>query len=116
MAHSYLFFQPARLPLSADDLEPGTVLELADTPEVRAKLEQAFPGLKWQDRHRGNAEVDGNWYEVHMPESGEQTLSVRCSLRVDHGPFVQELCNRFGWLAFDDRPMCFQPDAAPFPI
>jgi hypothetical protein len=115
MAHTYLFFQPARLPLSADDLDAGAVLAMTDTPGVRAQLEQAFPGLQWQDAHRGNAEVDGNWYEVHVPESGEQTLSVRCSLRADHGAFVQGLCDRFGWLAFDESPMCFQPHRVPFP-
>ena len=115
MAHTYLFFQPARLPLEPGELDGSTVLSVADTPEVRAKVEQAFPGLQWQSKHRGSAVVQGNWYEVHLPETAENTLSVRCSLRVSHGDFVQELCNRFGWLAFDEIPMCFQPNRAPFP-
>jgi hypothetical protein len=59
--------------------------------------------------------VRGNWYEAHLPETTENTLSVRCSLRVSHDELVQELCDRFGWLAFDERPTCFQPKRAPFP-
>jgi hypothetical protein len=87
---------------------------VTDTPELSAKVEQAFPGLQWQSPHRASAVAGGNWYEVHLPEGAGNTLSVRCSLRVDHGGFVQELCDRFGWLAFDERPMCFQPHRAPF--
>ena len=115
MAHLYLFFQPARLPLEPGELDGSTVLGLADSPELRVMVEQAFPGLQWQPSHRGNALVQGNWYEIHLPETAEDTLTVRCSLRVDHGEFLQGLCDRFGWLAFDERPMCFQPNREPFP-
>ena len=115
MACTYLFFQPARLPLEPDDLAEATVLSVTDTSELRARLEQAFPGLQWQSRHRASAVVQGHWYELHLPEAPASTLSLRCSLRVDHGEFVQDLCDRFGWLAFDERPMCFQPHRAPFP-
>jgi hypothetical protein len=84
-------------------------------PDLRAKVEQSFPGLQWESRHRASAVVRGNWYEVHLPETATSTLSVRCSLQVDHGEFVQALCDRFGWLAFDEQPQCFQPHRAPFP-
>jgi hypothetical protein len=115
MAHTYLFFQPARLPLEPGQLDASTVLNMMDSPELRAKVEQAFPGLQWQSQHRGTAVVRGNWYEVHLPEGAGNTLSVRCSLRVGHGELVQELCDRFGWLAFDEHPVCFHPHRAPFP-
>jgi hypothetical protein len=115
MAYTYLFFQPSRLPLEAGELDASTALNMANTNEVRAMVEQAFPGLAWQSQHRGHATVQGNWYEIHLPETAEHTLSVRCSLRVDHARFVQSLCDRFGWLAFDEQPMCFQPNRAPFP-
>jgi hypothetical protein len=115
MAQTYLFFQPARLPLGPGELDGSTVRVLADTPDLRAKVEHAFPGLQWESRHRASAVVRGNWYEVHLPETATSTLSVRCSLQVDHGEFVQALCDRFGWLAFDEQPQCFQPHRAPFP-
>lgn len=115
MAHTYLFFRPVRLPLEPEDLDGSTVLNLADTPDLKEKVELGFPGLRWQSRFRGSAVVGGNWYEVHLPETAEQTLSVRCSLKASHHAFVQALCDRFGWLSFDERPMCFQPGRAPFP-
>lgn len=88
------------MPLGSDEIDRRTVLSVVHTPEVRAKREQAFPGLQWQSQHRGNGMIQCNWYEVHLPETAENTLSVRCSLRVSYGEFVQELFDRFGWLAF----------------
>lgn len=115
MARTYLFFRPTRLPLKTEDLSEATVSMLQDGPEVRAALEQAFPGLAWQPDHVGQATVEGNWYELRLPASPAETLSLRCSLRVDHSGFVQALCDRLGWLAFDERPMCFQPHQDPMP-
>lgn len=115
MASLILFFQPARLPLAPEDLGGDIVQNLAASPELRAQVEQAFPGLAWQGPHRARAEAQGNWYEVQLPEATDQTLALRCSLRVDHGRFVQSLCDRFGWLAFDEQPLCYQPHRAPIP-
>ncbi|MEJ6022374.1 hypothetical protein [Ramlibacter sp. PS4R-6] len=115
MAQTYLFFRPSRLPLEPGELDAGAVLNMPDTPELRRQVEDAFPGLQWQSTLRGSAEAGGNWYEVHLPEGAEATLSIRCSLKADHSAFVQDLCDRFRWLAFDERPMCFQPHRAPFP-
>ena len=114
MSRTYLFFHPTRLPLDANALGVGTVQNLTDTPDLRSRLEQAFEHLQWQTSCTANAEVDGHWYELHVPESAEETLSLRCSLRANHDEFVQALCDRFGWLCFDERPMCFQPHGAPF--
>lgn len=116
MARTYLFFQPTRLPLGPGDLDGSTVVSVAHTPEVVTRIEQAFPGLQWHSPHSASAVVRGNWYEVNLPETAENTLAVRCSLRASHDEFVQELCDCFGWLAFDERPMCFQPNRAPFPV
>jgi hypothetical protein len=115
MARTFLFFRPARLPLNTGDLSETTVLSLVDDPPLRGSLEQAFPGLNWRTRHDGRATVAGNWYEVSMPQAPNETLAVRCSLRVDHSAFIQDVCNRFGWLAFDERPRCFQPNRDPIP-
>jgi hypothetical protein len=116
MARRYLFFLPARLPLEPDDLDASTTRNFEDGPALRAQLERAFPGLAWRGPHVGSADVDGNWYEVSVPHGPELTLSVRCSLRTDHDAFVQALCDRLGWLAFDETPRCFQPHRAPFRV
>ena len=115
MSRTILFFHPARLPLETSDLSETTVLGLKDNPELRAKLEQVFPGLDWQTRHIGRVTVGGNWYEVSVPQASAETLSVRCSLRADHSGFIQDICNQLGWLAFDERPACFQPHRDPIP-
>jgi hypothetical protein len=115
MSRTFLFFHPARLPLETADLSESTVLSLQDSPDLRAKLEQVFAGLSWQTEHIGQVTAAGNWYEVSVPKTPVETLAVRCSLRTDHAPFIQDICNRLGWLAFDDRPTCFQPNRAPIP-
>jgi hypothetical protein len=113
MARSYLLFRPARLPLEAADLSATTVLDLADSPALRADLERALPGLMWRSAYEGSATVAGNWYEVRIPHGETTTVSLRCSLRVDHSKLIQELCDRLGWLAFDETPLCFQPHRGP---
>ena len=115
MARTYLFFHPARLPLEADDLDETTVASLLDTPALRASLEAAFPGLKWGHDGIGHAQFEGHRYELWLPAPNERTLSMRCTLRADHSALVQSLCDRFGWLAFDEEPLCFQPHRPPMP-
>lgn len=115
MASLWLFFRPARLPLTTAELDGTTVLNLRDDEALRASLASAFADLVWESPLRARATHEGAWYELHLPESAASTLSLRCSLRVDHAGFVQSLCDRFGWLAFDERPMCFQPQHAPMP-
>ena len=113
MASLWLFFRPARLPLTTSELDAATVLNLRDDEALRAALASVFSDLVWESPHRARSTHDGNWYELHLPEDADSTLSLRCSLRADHAAFVQSLCDRFGWLAFDERPMCFQPHREP---
>ena len=113
MASTYLFFRPLRLPLVADELTEETVLPLDDRPMVRAALEQSVTGIDWVSDDEGRAELGGNQVEFHLPREGG-TLSLRCSLRADYSPVVQRLCDRLGWLAFDEGHMCYQPHEAPF--
>ncbi len=113
MAQNYLFFRPAHLPLETGDLRQAAVLQLQDSPYLRTSLEQAFPGLSWQSPSVGQATVAGNWYELHLPQAPTATLALRCSREVDHSAFVQDLCNRLGWLAFNERALCFQPQRDP---
>lgn len=115
MARTYLFFRPARLPLASDELSEQTVLPLADDAVLRAALERALPGLQWVAARAAAVDVGGAHYELSLPETPEATLALRGSLRIDHAALVQRLCDEFGWLAFDDRPMCFQPHRAPMP-
>lgn len=113
MARTYLFFRPTRLPLGSNDLDADTVLSLFAEPQVRVTIEQALPGLAWRTETVGTVTVEGNWYEVHLPATADQTVSLRCSLRAEHAAIVQRICNLTGWLAFDEQPMCFQPYEAP---
>lgn len=113
MAQTYLFFRPVRLPLGPDDLGASTVLNLADSPSLRAGLERLLPGLAWGGDGRASARVDGNWYEVQLPRQ-DATVAIRCSLRADHTGLIQRICDDLGWLAFDERPFCFQPHRQPF--
>lgn len=115
MAYSYLFFEPARLPLTPDELNDSTVRPLDDAVAVRAALSRMFPAIAWNDDDQtGRMQADQGWIEFLLPAS-EDTLSMRCSLRADYSAFVQSLCDQSGWLAFDERPMCFQPGQAPMP-
>ncbi|MEW5931033.1 MAG: hypothetical protein AB1941_26515 [Gemmatimonadota bacterium] len=114
MAYRYLFFRPARLPLTPEELSADTVLELDDGAEVRASLDRALPGIAWTGDGQGRTDVNGQWMEFFYAP-GEGTLSLRCSLRADYGPIVQRLCDATGWIAFDERPRCYQPHRPPMP-
>lgn len=113
MARSYLFFQPSRLPLASHELAADTTLNI-DTAAARTALSQAYPGMEWADEEEGRVVDGGRWLEFRLP-TGDLTLRLRCSLRADHGDIVQGLCDRFGWLAFDEKPQCYQPHRPPMP-
>lgn len=114
MAHSYFFFRPARLPLTSSELSGETVLPLKDTAAVRASLAQALPGMKWKTAGEGHATIDGMWVEFLLnPITG--SVSLRCSQGNDYRAIVQQLCDRLGWLAFDQQPLCYQPGLPPMP-
>ncbi|MGV3679028.1 MAG: hypothetical protein ACO1PM_04815 [Acidovorax sp.] len=116
MACTYLFFRPARLPLSTGELSPETVLPLRGIDHIKECLAQVAPDLEWIGPTWGSATVLGNALEFHLPEDlFEGTLAMRYSLRTDYTPWVQSLCDRLGWLAFDERPMCLQPHGPAFP-
>ncbi|CAN7557370.1 hypothetical protein LJR290_003946 [Variovorax sp. LjRoot290] len=114
MAYTYLFFQPTRLPLEPHELGEATVLPLNNGVAIRAALARAIHAIDWDSDHVGRTQIDGQWIELHVP-AAKGTLSLRCSLRADHSAIVQRLCDRLGWLAFDERPMCYQPDRVPMP-
>ena len=119
MARTYLFFQPARLPLEADELDESTVLPLSDSPALRAALEAVFTKVDWQSDGVGRTRFEDQPYEIWLPGgSGAEarTLSLRASLRSDHSALVQSLCERGGWIAFDEEPACFQPGREPIPV
>lgn len=111
MAYTYLFFQPARLPLSTEELSADTVLVLRDADHVRQCLTQVAPDLEWTPPW-GYTTALGHRVTFHL---SEESLAMHCSLRVDYTPWVQSLCDRLGWLAFDERPMCLQPHGPAFP-
>ena len=90
MACTYLFFQPARLPLSTEELSSETVLELRDTDRIKQGLGLMVPGLEWALPTWGHATVLGHQVEFRVPEDrSEGTLAMRCSLRIDYTPWVQ---------------------------
>ncbi len=113
MASTWLFFRPARLPLAPHELDATTVLTMADDAAVRDALAQAFADLVWESAHAARATHEGQWLEWRLPQAATSTLSLRCSLRADHAVLAQSLCDRFGWLAFDEQALCFQPHRDP---
>lgn len=114
MSSTYLFFQPAFLPLTPSNLDESAVRPLLQEDRVRDLLVQVIPELQWISASEGRAELDGRWVEFNLA-SGAGTLSMRCSLRADHSDVAQRVCDHLGWVAFDERPFCFQPQHAPFP-
>jgi hypothetical protein len=112
MAYTYLFFKPARLPLTPEELSDATVRLLDDASAAQAMLARALPAIEWGADNIGRAQVDAGWVEFRLPTPGS-TLSMRCSLRADYSADVQRLCDESGWLAFDEQPMWFQPGQAP---
>ncbi len=116
MARTYLFFHPSRLPLAAEELDEVTVTPLPDNAALREALALAFSGIEWSTPHHARAQVGGDWVELLVPQDAADTLSLRGSLRVDHTALIQGLCERFGWLAFDERPYCYQRGREPMPV
>lgn len=113
MAKTYLFLKPTQLPLSSGDLTAESVSPI-DPEEVVACLKQALPSLVWSSITDAAGDTDEGWVEFTQPgEGATRSLSLRCSLRSDYTPLVQGLCDRFGWVAFDETPMLFQPHKAP---
>src|SRR3954465_9955199 len=107
MSSTYLFFQPEFLPLTPSNLDEKAVRSLDQDDRVRDLLNQVFPEMQWPSPAEGRAELDGRWLEFNLGAAG--TLSLRCSLRADYSDVVQRLCDQLGWVAFDERPFCFQP-------
>jgi hypothetical protein len=113
MAKSYLFLKPTHLPLSGGGLTAESVSPI-DSGEVAACLKQALPSLVWSSSTEASGESDEGWVEFAQPgEGATQSLALRCSLRSDYTPLVQRLCDQFGWVAFDETPMLYQPHRAP---
>jgi hypothetical protein len=122
LSKSYLFFTPARLPLTTGQLGDETVRSFTDLASVRATLGTHLPDIVWQpapvDALAHGTVSDGDaLYEfaVRAYEPPSLIVSLRSSGRVDSAPFVQRLCDATGWVAFDDRPRCFQPHHPPIP-
>ena len=117
MSQSFLFFRPARLPLTAEELSDETVLPLTDVAQIRACVERHFGAVAWEDAQHGRTEADGRWVELTVNDTPALPgLSLRCSLRADYADVVQALCDRFGWVAFDGTPMMYQPHRAPMRV
>jgi hypothetical protein len=134
---TYLFFAPAQLPLTTDLLSDETVRSFTDVTSVQATLSTHLPALAWDASPEGalahgTVSDDGALYELsiraYVPPAGSTAspdtaagdapsllVSLRSSLRVDSASFVQRLCDATGWIAFDDRPRCFQPHHPPIP-
>ena len=82
----------------------------------RAALRATFPGVCIDAGGVVRVDCDGRPLEFVLPRSDDDTLVLRGSLRVDLSGLVQQLCDRWGWLATDERPRCFQPHRAPMPV
>ena len=116
MAKSYLFLKPTALPLSGEDMTAESVSPI-DPEEVAACLTRALPSLAWSSPTEASGDVDAGWIEFSQPgEGATRSLALRCSLRSDYVSFVQGLCDQFGWVAFDDTPLMFQPHRPPDPV
>ena len=113
MARSYLFLKPSHLPLVAAELDESSVSPI-DPEEAVTSLKQALPFLVWSSATEASGEAAEGWVEFSQPgEGATRSLALRCSLRSDYTPLVQSLCDRFGWVAFDEMPALFQPDSPP---
>lgn len=109
MSATYLFFKPASLPLVAEEMDGSSVLPIEEA-EVMRGLSEYFPALRWNNPREAVGEIDAGWVEFHVrTEPNGGALFMRCSLRADYSPVVQQLCDRFGWVAFDQSATCFQP-------
>ena len=109
MSTTYLFLKPASLPLVAEEMNEPSVLPIPEA-EVTRCLTGVFSSLQWNGPREARGEIDAGWFEFRIatePDGGY--LAMRCSLRADYSPVVQQLCDRFGWVAFDEAARCFQP-------
>ena len=113
MASTYLFLKPSTLPLSAAELDESSTSPI-DSDEAVASLKQAMPFLAWSSATEASGEAAEGWVEFSQPgDGGTRSLALRCSLRADYTPLVQGLCDRFGWVAYDETPALFQPHRSP---
>lgn len=113
MARSYLFMKPSGLPLQAAELDESSVSAI-EPDEAVASLKQAMPFLIWSSATDASGQAEEGWVEFSQPgEGATRSLALRCSLRADYTPLVQRLCDRFGWVAFDETPALFQPHHPP---
>jgi hypothetical protein len=110
MADSYMFMQPARLPLEVTDLGTDSVGPLRPE-QARPCLRQAYPELEWTSDTEARGELPEGWVEfrLHDDEKLGAWLSMRCFLRADYSGAVQALCDRYGWIAFDSGARLLQP-------
>lgn len=122
MSKSYLFFAPMQLPLTTDLLSDETVQSFTDVASVQATLSAHLPALAWDPSpdgalaHGTVTEGDALYeFSIRLYEPPSLLVSLRSSGRVDSASFVQRLCDATGWIAFDDRPRCFQPHHPPMP-
>lgn len=110
---SCIFLKPAELPLSAADPGAESVLPI-DAEEVSICLEQALPALTWSSATDASGEVGEGRVEFSRPgEHATRSLAPHCSRRSDCTPLVRRLCDQFGWVAFDESPLLFQPHRPP---
>ena len=116
MSQGFMFFRPTRLPLMTEELSEQTVVALTDPAHIRACLDLHFGTIAWEDERHGRTEAGGRWVEITVhDEPGLPGLALRCSMRADYADVVQALCDRFGWVAFDERPALYQPHRPPMP-
>ena len=116
MAKTYLFLKPGELPLSASDLSAASVSPI-DAEEVATCLKQALPALAWSSATEASGETENGRVEFSQPgEGATRSLALRCSLRSDYSSLVQSLCDRFGWVAFDENSVMFQPHRTPMAV
>lgn len=116
MARTYLFLRPSHLPLVASEMSPSSVLPLSPE-EVRDRLAVELPALHWLSPVEARGEVDEGWVELNLQPDGDGVvLALRCSLRADYTETVQTLCDRTGWVAFDDAAVCYQPRLPPMSV
>jgi len=113
VAKSYVFLKPAELPLVSGKLSAASVRPI-ESKEVERSLKEALPELVWESATRASGEVEEGWVEFYQTGDGPaRALSMRCSFRGDYTGLVQRLCDRYGWVAFDEAAICFQPHRPP---
>ena len=114
MSYTYLFFQPRRLPLAAEELSEETVDVLTDPVVVKTALARVLPQIVWTDDKWGRGETaDGRWFEFLIADGG--TLGLSCSFRADYRADVQAICDAIGWIAVDQTPFVYMPGCEPGP-